>query len=1537
MPTERTLPKSTITERRRDGSVGMKYKPMELIGSGGSAIAFSATVLDVNENPTDQICLLKEFYPTGASRDENDAVSVPFSNTNKALRIQFLREVSAGKEASQYIYGVTTATNSFESENGNTYIVMTYEKHGMSLKNFCEWLNENGKTIPMRAWARLFHKLSDRIRNLHENAGILHSDISIGNVMIMQSDDPEVLYEYVCSENADYTVILLDFGCAYSQDDVYIYDGSDILTAEKRDVVFTTNEFASLELLNDTCREITTFTDIYSIVACFKYCINAVESGDTYIFSADIPATAKAQVEKILGTLNADESEYVYKTRVLIEMFDELIRRIDGKGISKAILWETGNKDISSFKRSADFDIVESILPSGRKSVQQTEYAHLEGSETKKLEDLITETKGSTYLIGEGGIGKTTSLIHYADGIYQKGYTEESVVPVYIELGNCTMDNAGLSSKLIHRYILSRMTGATLAAVSDEQISELSKLFSAEKSQPEYILMLDGLNEVSDRKSYRTDGSADRSIVTLLIYEITQMIQNCKNVRVILTSRNDNESLSDSSFQRIYITGLKDEEVNQFLSEAKISDEKRQAAKNNPTLMEILRIPLFLSIYTRIADNIDTTEMSTRGELLKAFFNEKRNDIYSQINRVDKLHNLPLTGEQYAFILSYVLPQICWEMVQKRTMELDSETIYDLIYKAVSDDQPMYIGFGVRSSIRRTAASLKQVEDEAVRSDPLAAPILNAIKNTLSVFYKKSEDSETKEEILRIRHQHFRDYFAALYFIGLMKSARSSMARMKGDTDEAFGILQEIRDEVVFPDVLIFVGEILGEHKNAPVLVDGKWNYNVPPINDPQDRNLIKRTLDVFRGRFDSSVGYVVYNLVEVLKKVRKDIGGADCSFLDLSNISFNGVDLGERGGGALMTGAKIGYINLFPVGHSDYVNSSVYNHDATRIVTASRDGTAKMWDAKTGALLLELKGQNSEIHYAQFNHDGTRIVTASADRRAKIWDAETGEMLLNIKGHSDSVKSAMFNHDDTRIVTASDDGTTKVWDAETGEMLLNLEGHSSIVNSAMFNHDSTRIVTASDDGTAKVWDAKTGEMQLDLKGHRRSVNSAVYNCDADCIVTASDDRSVKIWDAKTGKCLLNLWIHSSEVNYAQFNPDSTRIVTASADKTVKVWHTETGTMLLELKGYSNSVESAIFNHDGTQIVTTSTDGTKVWDVETGALLLDLMGQKNKIWSATYNHDCTRIVTALDDGTAKVWNAETRMLLLTLKGHCDLVSCAEYNNDGTRIITASDDGTAKVWDTENGEMLLDLKGHCDSVRYAMYNKNPICIIAVPFDRTSRIWNAKTGALLLNLRGHHDYVKTAMYSPNGTLIVTASFDCSAKVWDAESGKMLVILKGHRGLVTSAMFNRDATCIVTASTDGTAKVWNIESRRQLLNLKGHRRDVYSAKYNHNGTRIVTASFDGTAKVWDAKTGELLLNLIGHNDIVLSANYNHYGTHIVTASSDGTVKLWDAQTCECLDTIKNTPGLMVKGVDLQHLHPDCTFSDEDKEILRRYGAII
>jgi WD40 repeat protein len=109
------------------------------------------------------------------------------------------------------------------------------------------------------------------------------------------------------------------------------------------------------------------------------------------------------------------------------------------------------------------------------------------------------------------------------------------------------------------------------------------------------------------------------------------------------------------------------------------------------------------------------------------------------------------------------------------------------------------------------------------------------------------------------------------------------------------------------------------------------------------------------------------------------------------------------------------------------------------------------------------------------------------------------------------------------------------------------------------------------------------------------------------------------------------------------------------------------------------------------------------------------------------------------------------------------------------------------------------------------------------------------------------------------------------------------------------------------------------------------------------VITTAVDNieednhTAKVWDATTGTLLLDLEGHEDSVNSAAFSPDGTRIVTASWDGTTKVWDAETGACLDTIPIIPGLMVKGVDLRHLHSGCTFSDVDKHILRRYGAIV
>jgi WD40 repeat protein len=71
--------------------------------------------------------------------------------------------------------------------------------------------------------------------------------------------------------------------------------------------------------------------------------------------------------------------------------------------------------------------------------------------------------------------------------------------------------------------------------------------------------------------------------------------------------------------------------------------------------------------------------------------------------------------------------------------------------------------------------------------------------------------------------------------------------------------------------------------------------------------------------------------------------------------------------------------------GHTDTVWSVAFNHDGTRIVTASADGTARLWDGEGNPITI-LDGHTGRFGSAAFNHDGTRIVTISINRTARLW-----------------------------------------------------------------------------------------------------------------------------------------------------------------------------------------------------------------------------------------------------------------------------------------------------------------------------------------------------------------------------------------------------------------------------------------------------------------------------------------------------------------------------------------------------------------------
>ncbi len=92
-----------------------------------------------------------------------------------------------------------------------------------------------------------------------------------------------------------------------------------------------------------------------------------------------------------------------------------------------------------------------------------------------------------------------------------------------------------------------------------------------------------------------------------------------------------------------------------------------------------------------------------------------------------------------------------------------------------------------------------------------------------------------------------------------------------------------------------------------------------------------------------------------------------------------------------------------------------------------SGDGTAKVWEGAEGWNKFELKKtlqHNEAVYNAQFNHDGTKVVTASGDGTAQVWDANTGnpltEPLIMPRSNGGAVNFAQFSPDNKHIVTTA-------------------------------------------------------------------------------------------------------------------------------------------------------------------------------------------------------------------------------------------------------------------------------------------------------------------------------------------------------------------------------------------------------------------------------------------------------------------------------------------------------------------------------------
>ena len=195
------------------------------------------------------------------------------------------------------------------------------------------------------------------------------------------------------------------------------------------------------------------------------------------------------------------------------------------------------------------------------------------------------------------------------------------------------------------------------------------------------------INTIKDTNpNHEENGKAPTEIVRqLIIKEMQYLLKNCPNVRIMLTSRTDeiNVSFTQYRFEKLYLTGLKEDNIREYLANKKFTPEAIDAAIANERLLECLVIPLVLTMY---ADLRDVSGISSRGEILSKFFHERGNNIaYTQQEAIEKLK---FNASQLRFILDFLLPAIGWKMERDGEFEIQTKEIRKIIEPVLKGWKP---------------------------------------------------------------------------------------------------------------------------------------------------------------------------------------------------------------------------------------------------------------------------------------------------------------------------------------------------------------------------------------------------------------------------------------------------------------------------------------------------------------------------------------------------------------------------------------------------------------------------------------------------------------------------------------------------------------------------------------------------------------------------------------------------------------------------------------------------------------------------------
>lgn len=1030
----------------------------------------------------------------------------------------------------------------------------------------------------------------------------------------------------------------------------------------------------------------------------------------------------------------------------------------------------------------------------------------------KELLDVILDKEKSGFLLyGEGGLGKSTLLNHLSKTLLSIPNT----IPIYVDVKSIAFDNG----KPLITYILNTFCGSGLNDNSfDELINKKTDLFN----NYSIYFLIDGLNERFDKISLIKD---------------VHLLSKINNAKVIVSSRIDESKNFDlfSDYTKLKIMPLDDKRISFALKNHFGTENNLELAKINQSLLDIIRIPLFLVTFfnTYNKDNIlpGIYEKNTirKSEILQAYIDkiitdQKEKFESEEIRIID-------------FTIRYFIPSLAFNMVKRNSFTIDE------------------------NEFKLFRNNIQYFDDLLCGDDNELVSIFKENNLNMLAFCKKICALLVGDRDIRFVHQIWRDFFCAYHITNVLKS---------NDYSEL--------EELLSDDIKCFVGELLGEYKYE----------NKIDLTNPNDMSPIE---ELMQANYESLSPVMVNNLISIMKLCRKNQIVARYDNLDLSKTTFVDCNISNSS----FIGSTISESCFRKNGHTGYIYDAFVSNDLKYIISSGFDGKILFWDCKTHECIGEpLTGHDNWVtSICQLNDD--IIVSAGADNSVRLWSISERKELYAFREHTKVVRCVSCSKDGKYFYSVGYDGLLCAWEYSTSRLMFKLQAHNGRANSVTFSNDKKHIITTGDDGYARVWDCMNGKLVSEFSEHQCQVKYALSIPNSNLIASSDQNGFIKIWDTDDKKVYFEIDASNQSIESLAITENGNFLISAGYDQKIRIYDTNNfkpyGFPLIGHKDWINSVtvkDDIIISSGGDQKI-------MVWDINTlMPIEPELKGNISWIKSIGLYGNNT-LISAGDNKKVLFWDLKAQRKMETeLYNHTERINTLKISNDKSFIVTGSDDNTFVVWrKSGNGFKSTKVKGHNSWVRSVAITHDDKYIITGSWDNTIKVWDSSTLKQVDNtIYGHTASVEALETDKKDEFLYSASDDGTIKKWDLNSFDEC---KGydlrHDDCIRSLRLAKNDKLLISAGWDAIIKLWNTDDMASHCNYVSiHNSRVDAMNLSADENYLIAGSDDRSVCIIRLSDQEIIFGpYICHNNTVSDVLFLDDNCFI-SCSLDGSIIVFD-----------------------------------------------